>query len=150
MSQRIVGFFCSGLMATAAMVAASPLPASAAAATYQSFPLKPNNHFTCFGYEGTFLKDSRVMTVQWYGGATNECFGIAPDRSIWHVWEGSGGWKPMPNGGLADNTIRAFSSSNPYTRYIQVCVLGSGTWESQNVNGTWNSWFLAKPGVCGR
>jgi hypothetical protein len=148
MSQRIVGFFCSGLMATAAMVAASPLPASAAAATYQSRQLEPSGNFTCFGYEGTFLRGSRVMTVQWYGGATHECFGIAPDRSIWHVWENSGGWKRMPNGGRADNTIRAFSSSNPHTRYIQVCVLGSGTWESQNVNGTWRSWSLKRPGVC--
>ena len=148
MSQRIVGFFCSGLMATAAMVAASPLPASAAPATYLPRPLDRNNHVTCFGKEGTFLKDSKVIAVQWYGGATNECFGIGPDRTIWHIWEDSGEWRRMPNGGRADDTIRAFSSSNPHTRYIQVCVLGSGTWESQNVNNTWSSWSLKKPGVC--
>jgi hypothetical protein len=149
MSRRIARLFYGALMAGAAMVAALPLPASAQT-TYQLVWPHADGHLTCFGYQGTFLQDPHhptVMLVQWYGEATDECFGIARDRSIWHTWIGAGGWRKMT--GRADYPTAAYTKSyNPYTRAIHVCVMGSGIWENDDVDSTWEGWWLFDPGAC--
>src|SRR5207253_10021069 len=98
--------------------------------SYERLRVDANGHINianCFWYPGTFLKGSYVLVVQWYGTNTNECFGIAPDRTIWHTWTNAGGWQRFSSG-LADDTDSAFILSRGtlldgeeyYIRSVQV------------------------------
>jgi hypothetical protein len=137
MSRHITSFFCSGLIATVAMVATFPLHALASTPPECRFGGNP---------QGSFRRNTQILKVDWNNdGRINECFGIAPDKSIWHIWNGSRGWQKMPNGGRADNTY-GWYSPNRNTRYISVCVYNSGVWRSKNVRGTWGPWSLIGPG----
>jgi hypothetical protein len=84
-----------------------------------------------------------VALVDWQGdGSTDECFGIAPGRTIWHAWRNSGAWKEMPNGGRADDTYSAYTAwDRDNARGISVQVYGSGQWGSEYRNGAWSAWF---------
>jgi len=64
-------------------------------------PVPANGRVSCYGYYGTFKVGTEVMVVDW-ATSSDECFGIATDRTIWHTWPGSGGWTPMPGNGHAD------------------------------------------------
>jgi hypothetical protein len=82
---------------------------------------------TCFGYTGTFKDGSIVLLVDWQT-TRDECFGIAPNRTIWHTWAGSGGWVQMPGNGHADDTGTTFLESAAGSRIVSVWVNGSGEW----------------------
>jgi hypothetical protein len=101
-------------------------------------------NYTCFGYTGTFKTGSTVMLVDWEdaGTGTDECFGIAPNRTIWHAWPGSGGWKQMPNNGRADDTWAPYYSSDG-RRGVSVYVSGSSSrWcSTRNFGPGWGAWF---------
>jgi len=57
------------------------------------------------------------------------CFGISPNRTIWHTWPGAGGWKLMPGNGHADDTGTAFAESAAGSRIVSVWVYGgTGNW----------------------
>lgn len=100
-------------------------------------------NLTRYGYTGTFQDGSRVMDVNWFGSGRYESFGIAPGRSIWHAWPGSGSWKQMPNGGLADDTSNAYENRSTGQRVVEVWVAGSNSlWcISDPGNGVWGGWW---------
>jgi hypothetical protein len=98
---------------------------------------------SCFGYFGTFKDGSYILAVDWDGSGTyDECFGIAPGRTIWHEWPGSGGWKQMPNNGRADDTW-IWYTSNDGRRGVSVWVAASNsTWcSTRNFGPGWGAWF---------
>ena len=79
----------------------------------------PGGRVSCFGYYGTFLAGSRVVVVDWVH-TSDECFGIATDRTIWHAWVGSGGWQRMPGTFYADDIAGIRDESADGTKGIRV------------------------------
>ena len=78
-----------------AMLIPSALMTTPAFASFQA---------TCFGHTGVFRDNTRIAVAYWDGDLYyDECFGISPDRRIYHVWRASPGWVEMPNNGRADN-----------------------------------------------
>jgi hypothetical protein len=116
---------------TATLVAASAV-ASAAPATMK---------YECFGYTGTFIAHTRITKADWNDdGNPDECFGIAPNRHIYHSWPGHP-WVEMPNNGLADNTS-GWDHLYGGGREIIVLVQGKGKYCSDWLPGDgWHSWF---------
>ncbi|MDQ3785709.1 MAG: hypothetical protein M3422_00510, partial [Actinomycetota bacterium] len=91
-----------------------------------------NGRVSCFGYYGTFKTGTYVMVVDWVT-ASDECFGIATDRTIWHVWPNSGGWKPMPGGGHADFIYsEIYENVTTGARGVSVFASSNGTYWCQN------------------
>ena len=113
----------------------------------EAVPLKPKGCWTI----GDFKAGSDVLAIDWdRNGTVDECFGIAPDRSIWHEWASSNGWVRMPGGGLADNMLPPQVSAsgirrvvvyvaNPWSHWYQDFVPGSG-WTGH--------WGRCVSGVC--
>ena len=95
----------------------------------------PSWHYPCFGYEGTFKSGSGVLIAPW-----NECFGIAPDRTIWHAWPGSGGWREMPNHGHADYMVYPARIDSAGRRVVAVWVNGYGDYCSW-LMPPWKGWY---------
>ncbi|MCU7728522.1 hypothetical protein ODJ79_32830 [Actinoplanes sp. KI2] len=128
------------VLLTGALVGlASPSPASAAASSFND---------DCFGYVGTFKGGTQVVWADWNSDdITDECFGIAPSRTIWHAWPQSGGWQEMPNHGLADKVDGAGVDLNG-THKVRVYVSGSRHYyESELWPGVgWQGWYLTEAG----
>lgn len=82
-------------------------------------PVPADGRVSCFGYYGTFLGGSHVMVVDWTT-ASDECFGIATDRTIWHTWPASGGWKRMGGNGHADEVAGIVDEDPAGTRGVIV------------------------------
>ncbi|MFE2756692.1 hypothetical protein ACFXGA_32325 [Actinosynnema sp. NPDC059335] len=101
-------------------------------------------NYTCFGYTGTFRDGSSVVYVDWITTG-DECFGIAPDRTIWHAWPGSGGWQMMPGNGRADDTRDHFyENTSTGSRTAGVWVAdGTGYWcQDYTPSGGWTGhWY---------
>ncbi|WP_128381622.1 hypothetical protein [Streptomyces cavernae] len=93
---------------------------------------------TCFGYKGNFNQYGATF-VKWENGP-DECFGVAPSGSIWHTWDGAGGWKEMPGNGKALRL--AAWGDNPDGKIVDF-VTSSGNhycntlWYSNN---KWTGW----------
>ena len=49
---------------------------------------------SCFGYKGTFADGSHVLSIDWAYDSP-ECYGAAPNGTIWHTWPGAGKWYEM-------------------------------------------------------
>ncbi len=93
---------------------------------------------TCFGYTGTFKSGTHILRVDWQlDGSIDECFGVAPNRTIWHAWRNSGAWREMPNHGLADDMYGW--SRDSAGRRVKVWVNFSGTWCS-TFTSSWQPW----------
>jgi hypothetical protein len=88
-------------------------------------PVPADGRVSCYGYYGTFKVGSDVIVVDWATTSNNECFGIATDRTIWHAWQGSGGWKRMPGNGHADDTWGIAENSGTGERVIIVEIPGA-------------------------
>jgi hypothetical protein len=110
-------------------------------------------YVTCFHRGNLINSDSAFMTADWTGdGRYDECFGIAPDRTIWHDWSTSGGWVQMPDrDGRADVVLWWAVSSSGYRRV----VVGVGTsspdpWYQDFVprKGWTGNWQHCVPSVC--
>jgi hypothetical protein len=132
------GVLLAGALATIAM------PAMAQSTRFSYGP-NYNFKYSCFGYTGTFWAGTRIALVDWQqDGSIDECFGIAPDSTIWHAWRNSGGWKQMPHNGRADDTDAAYYHPNG-NRFITVFVYGQFSvkeyWESTYSNGSWGPWY---------
>jgi hypothetical protein len=125
-------------LVTVALLAGGMLASgSAAQASARSF------NDSCFGYTGTFKSGSDVLKVDWEdpGSGVDECFGVAPDRTIWHAWPGSGGWQEMPNNGRADNMATPFYSITG-RRAVAVVVASTDTvyCSVRNAGPGWGVW----------
>jgi hypothetical protein len=113
----------AGFALTAAVTAAP----SAAASTSAYFVAVPAlGHVNCYNYVGTFKQGSHVMVVDWIHGS-DECFGIAPNRTIWHAWPGSGGWQKMAGSGLADDIFLPVQEHADGTRGVTVRVTANNS-----------------------
>jgi hypothetical protein len=100
---------------------------------------------------GDFKEGTTINRVDWDGnGTVDECFGIAPNRTIWHEWATSNGWVQMPGNGRADDMLPpqwpgagkrrvVVYVANPRSHWFQDFVPGSG-W-----TGRWNR---CVSGVC--
>jgi hypothetical protein len=123
-------------MAVGLLVANAPAAHAAAAANFPG---------SCFGYSGTFRSGSHILhlDLQDPGGAWwTECFGIGTDRRIFHAWPNSGGWRVMPNNGLADDVDYGFYDSRGH-RTIKVLVRNSSGGYGEycsTLNPTWRPW----------
>jgi hypothetical protein len=119
--------------------------AGAAAAQFTTIPASgdistldyPAN---CFGYIGNFREGTGILVADWDGvGNADECFGIAPNRTIWHAWAGSGGWKEMPNNGRADYMHSAYTTGG--RAGVRVWVNGIGLYcSTRNAGPGWGAW----------
>ena len=119
-------------------------------------PAQADTHHSCFGYTGNFKTGTRIEYADWNSdGTTDECFGIAPDRTIWHAWPHSAGWAEMPHEGRADNLVGSFHGSfgSPgKARVVIVRVTGgndyySWLWDSYASQG-WYGWSQCTPAKC--
>jgi hypothetical protein len=74
-----------------------------------------------YGYTGNAMCYTWAMDVDWNGdGRRLETFVVAPNRTVWHAWPGSGGWRVMPGNKTADDMENAWWSGT--TRNIAVWV----------------------------
>jgi len=112
----------------------------------------PSGKVTCFGFVGTFIVGTHVQHANWDNvGLPDECYGVAPNRTIWHAWPGHT-WEVMPSGGLADNTLPAQLIGS--TRRMVVFVAGppASHWHIDfptNVPGaSWGRWSQCTSGQC--
>jgi hypothetical protein len=108
-------------------------------------PVPANGRVSCYGYYGTFKAGTDVIVVDW-ATASDECFGIATDRTIWHAWPNSGGWKPLPGNGHADHVYRFVeyvNPSSPVYRYRAVFV------HADSNNTDWYQWYYPNSGWTG-
>ena len=98
--------------------------------------------YTCFKYTGTFRSGSHIKWGDWNSdGRGDECFGIGTDRRIFHAWANSGGWKVMPNSGLADDVLYALPRSSS-ERSVAVHTNSSGNYYSVSDSGSaWKGWY---------
>jgi hypothetical protein len=116
--------------ATAQASAASAEPVGVEGTVTRMAPVPANGRVNCYGYYGTFKTGTYVMVVDWVT-TSDECFGIAPDRTIWHAWPGSGGWRQMPGNGRADHMYTGIVEWSDGVRTVPVFV-SSGSYWCQN------------------
>lgn len=98
-----------------------------------------NGRVSCYGYYGTFKPATYVMVVDWVT-SSDECFGIATDRTIWHTWPGSGGWTPMPGGGHADLIHTGIVELPDGFRAVSIYAQSNNTYWCQNYEPTKGGW----------
>jgi hypothetical protein len=96
---------------------------------------------TRYGYAGQAMCNTYVIDVDWNGLGWLETFIIAPNRTIWHAWQNSGGWHVMPGGGLADDMWDVYRYTNG-DRLVEVWVNGIGRFCTKDPigSGGWNGW----------
>jgi hypothetical protein len=100
------------------------------------------NTTNCFGNVGVFRAGTRILGADWLlTGDIYECFGIAPNRAIYHAWPRSVGWDPMPHNGRADDMTDLLLGASG-TRYVMVAVNGKGNYCSHlPPGGQWSTWY---------
>jgi hypothetical protein len=106
-------------------------------------PVPANGRVSCYGYYGTFKTGTDVMVVDWET-SSDECFGISTDRTIWHAWPNSGGWKRMPGNGHADYIYPLVVETSTKARVVMVSIPSAPRWRwcqnytpSTNWTGDW-------------
>jgi hypothetical protein len=92
---------------------------------------------TMYGYRGTLLCGAVAMEVEWSPGRF-EFFGIATDRTIWHVWPANG-WRAMPGNGHADDIYDAWWEGATRRVYVHVDSNDS-YWYASDPGSGWNGW----------
>lgn len=93
------------------------------------------------GYWGRAKCGTEVIDVDWTGDfVPDEAFAVAPRRTIWHVWDGNGGWVEMPHHGRADFMGAGYRVSG--SRVVSVWVNGDrDPWCSVDPRtGRWSTW----------
>ena len=147
----VVAVLVAGLFASASSASALPSWDQACSVTAPTQPpcvstvLMPSGGagtatYDCFGRVGILKANTFVVVVDWErNGTWDECFGIAPDRTIYHAWTNSVGWQQMPNNGKADNANTAFLYQGRY-HTVKVIVNGVGFYCTSLINGAWGPW----------
>ena len=133
-----------GTLFDAGQVSAAPAqPVGTTGTIIRETPVPANGKVSCYGYYGTFKVGTDVIVVDW-NTSSDECFGIATDRTIWHTWPGSGGWRPMPGNGHADGIYSIAEDSTTGFRGVSVFVTSNSSIWCQNYyrSGGWTgSWY---------
>jgi len=104
----------------------------------------------CFGQAGIFKDGTVVMHADWNNdGYTDECIGIAPDRTIWHAWRTSQRWEQLGRkDARADCTTGTTGVSYLDLRTVNVAVFGKGTWSIDfNPDDGWGAWHKTSDNV---
>jgi hypothetical protein len=79
--------------------------------------------------------------VNWDGDSDyDECFGIAPSRTIWHAWPGSGRWQEMPNNGRADDMYGWYQENGRNGVAVWVAATDSEWCSTRNAGPGWGAW----------
>ncbi|MEV7044556.1 hypothetical protein [Amycolatopsis sp. NPDC051061] len=120
-------------------------PAATTSTSYRFTPVPASGRVSCYGYYGTFKQGSYVMVVDWVH-TSDECFGISTDRTIWHAWPNSGGWKKMGGNGLADDVAYAVDEGSNGSKGVVVWVASSNKYWVQRYApplGWTGEWTLA-------
>gem|GEM_PF-5297337 len=140
-----VGVLVAGALvgtASPAWAGAAPTAARGPVVTRTSAPsaVTPLNFsYNCFGYIGTFKSGSRILKVDWTSnGSVDECFGIAPDRTIWHAWPNHR-WIEMPNNGRADDTWGVYVTGGHHG--VIVWVASPSSFWCSTLTTSWQPWF---------
>jgi hypothetical protein len=123
--------------------AAPARPASTNATILNRQLVTGNGKVNCYNYIGTFKLGTYVVVVDWQASTSDECFGIAPDRTIWHAWPGSGGWKPMPGSGHADYISTIWDNAAGDRQVGVLVTSNSSLWcQDYSRSGGWaGSWY---------
>jgi hypothetical protein len=112
------------------------------------YPVPPNGQAPCFNFWHTFIPGTQIRQVDWNGDRVwDECYGIAPDRTIWHAWPGHG-WVKMPGPGLADNTLPAQLAGGNHRMVVYVAGPPASHWYTELLPSGWSSWFRCGSGQC--
>jgi hypothetical protein len=127
-----------GALLCATQVAAAAQPASATAAAEASCKI------TRFGYVGYRIcsPETTIIDNPWWHDTAKESFVIGSDHAVWHSWPGSGGWKSMGGGALADGTADLDAWYNGKD-HRTVGVYGPDYhWWCSVLKGTkWSGWY---------
>jgi len=108
----------------------------------------PSGKVTCFGFVGTFIPGTHVQHANWNGvGAPDECYGIAPGRTIWHAWPGHS-WVQMPNAGRADNTLPPQLAGGNHRMVVYVAGPPASHWYTDLHCAAWTGWARCASGQC--
>ena len=119
-------------MGAPAATAATPSPTAQVATVMAAADAPASDHsasswtYSCFGHKGTFADSSVVMKIDWSYDVP-ECYGVAPNGTIWHIWQGASKWYEMPGNGLATNMANLIDHGNG-DRTVQVYV-SWGSWQ---------------------
>jgi hypothetical protein len=106
-------------------------------------PVPANGRVSCFGYYGTFKVGTDVIVVDW-DHTSDECFGIATDRTVWHTWPNSGGWTPMAGGAHADGIYSVGPEDSYGNKSVSVFVNSNSSVWAQDydyIDGWKGSWY---------
>ena len=135
----VVGMLLGGLLTAGEASATREVP------SFYKTAVPASGKVSCYGYYGTFKAGTYVVVFDWVT-SSDECFGIATDRTIWHAWPNSGGWHRMGGNGHADEIYPEWSLEDTVTKQRQVAVFvySSYTAYCQDYalpNGWTGSWF---------
>jgi hypothetical protein len=110
-----------------------------------------NGQVSCFGFPpGTFIPGTDVQRPNWDGvGGFDECYGIAPGRTIWHAWPGHD-WVQMPhhNQGRADNTLHPQLAGGNHRIVVYVAGPPASHWYSDLHGSAWTDFSRCASGQC--
>lgn len=123
-----------GVMSQAAHAAPADGQAAVRLAVQQVADADDGCRIEAYTYAGRYMCGTRIGICPW-----EEVFVIAPNRTIWHVWPGSGGWKQMPNNGLADNMWKCYYNGNGQ-RQVEVNHRNGHVYYSY-YSGGWRGWY---------
>jgi hypothetical protein len=127
-------------LGTAPAAAQAAAPAMAREPVQQATAAACGESYWAFGYTGTMRCGTLPLRCDWdNNGTIDEVFVIAPSRTIWHAWPGSGGWKEMPNNGSADNTWKCYRKGKGQ-RQVEVWTSSPNVWYSY-YSGGWQGWY---------
>lgn len=128
-TNRILRRAAAAVVGLVALVA-SPAAVSAAPASMT---------YECFGYTGTFMAGTKIIKADWNSdGNPDECFGVAPNRHIYHSWPGRS-WVEMPNNGRADD-MGGYGIDYLGHRFVMVWVASEQRIWISTLIGTWGPW----------
>lgn len=122
---------------------ASAAPANTSTARAPEMSAQAGVPDSCFGYAGTFLAGSKRVKVDWNrDGKVDECFGIAPNRHIYHAWPGHP-WVEMPHNGRADDVAAAATDVETGHHAVIVWIKATKQDYYSELIGTWQPWKLS-------
>ena len=95
------------------------------------------------------LHGTWVMHADWTGdGITDECIGIAPNRTIWHAWRTSQQWEQLGRpSARADCTQSWIANPDLSRREVNVTVFDKGTWTNFDPANGWGDWHKTSDAV---
>jgi hypothetical protein len=132
------------------MTLAGTVALTAGVAVSTALPAAAATTAGCFNVNITIKDGSLVDGADWdHNNVVDECFAVAPNRKIWHIWPSSGGWKQMPNGGRADATLPSVTlDGNVHMAVVYVASPPSHWYTKLAPGKAWSSWQRCPANYC--